>query len=80
MRLKDKAKKVISRVWLQPEQDWIKNVEAKEVERPGTPLHCPALPLTTNRHGCSNALCNGLDRISRPPPARNDRVQGPGGG
>lgn len=35
MRLKDKAKKVIARLWMQSEQDWIKNVEAKETEKPG---------------------------------------------
>lgn len=34
VRLKDRARRVIARVWAQKEEDWINNVEAQESEKP----------------------------------------------
>lgn len=34
IRMKDKAKKVLARVWFPTEQDWIKNVESKDSDKP----------------------------------------------
>lgn len=35
IRLKDKGKKVMARIWLPPEQDWIRIADAGDTERPG---------------------------------------------
>lgn len=40
IRLKDKGKKVMARIWLPPEQEWIRNMDAGDTERPGTRKQC----------------------------------------
>ncbi len=49
IRSKDKARRVVARLWMQNEHDWMNNVEAKESEQAGKwPSVC--VPAVRARH------------------------------
>ena len=56
---------VLARLWLQPERDWINNVEAKETERPAMLFGGSGAPETTTPGGIKAKVPAGSDHADK---------------